>query len=152
MFFYEFLDNQNRKGCIAQTKLFVVQFVDFESLQVRSYTQWKLGFLTSLKTSLKQVFQEKLLYMENEKSKLSKTYCIRKKMKQSVYYMNLRFNSKKLDTWQVVHFHSPERAKNYKCGKIATNFYRNIEIRSTCDIEEKTYQDTTKKISNLEEP
>jgi hypothetical protein len=54
-----------------------VQFSDLDSLQVWSYTCWKLGFVTNAETSPKQVFEIKWLYLKLGRYKLNSTCCIR---------------------------------------------------------------------------
>jgi hypothetical protein len=50
---------ENWSDFIEYIEEFWVQFSDFDSLHMQSYTCWKLGFVTNLGTSPKQVFEIK---------------------------------------------------------------------------------------------
>jgi hypothetical protein len=97
----------------------VVKILGSDSLYFSSYRLWKLGFFTSPKTSLKQVFLVKLSYLKARKSKLSATSFIGKNITIVFQVQILEVISKKLDTWHSIQVHSLERAKNQQVlGKL----------------------------------
>ena len=112
-----------------RTNYFWYDFHNPESLYFWSYAEWKLGFLTSPKTSIKHMLWKKSLYLEHTRSKLSNTYYIRKMMNHNICGGNFKITSKKLDTWQVVHFSLLKETKITSVGKIAISFFCHIKMK-----------------------
>ena len=76
-----------------------VKISAFEFLYFHTHTLCKPGGLTNTKTSLKHVLWVNRLYMKLERSKLSGTSCVGKKIDHSVSGINFIFRSEILDAW-----------------------------------------------------
>jgi hypothetical protein len=57
-------------------QVYVVKKLSCGSFYFWSYTPWKIGFVASPETSLKQVFQLKTSYIIHNRSKFSKKKCV----------------------------------------------------------------------------
>jgi hypothetical protein len=89
-FFWEVSYNEILVSLRRHSEVPMVKISSFGSLYSWKYTLWKLGFLISPKTSLKQGFLENQSYIKLTKSKLSANTSIGKKTKLSISGLNFR--------------------------------------------------------------